>query len=70
MKPQEYNAVHHHYITIISPIGFLVELITKSLNSVPVGLLIQRVSSLVCLREKDIGVKALEPKFKTAAKEF
>lgn len=52
MKPQKYNTVYHHYITIISPIGFIVELITESLNSVPVGLLIQRVRSLVCLREK------------------
>lgn len=37
---------------IVSPFWLIVELITKSLDTVPVILLIQRIGGLVCAKEK------------------
>lgn len=44
------NEVIFFIIIIISPFWFIVELITKSFDTVPVSLLIQRVGGLVCVK--------------------
>ncbi len=38
-------------IIVVSPFWFIVELITKSFDTVPVSLLVQRVGGLVCVRK-------------------
>lgn len=40
-------------IFIISPFWFIVELITESLDVVPVGLLVQRIGGFVCEKAKE-----------------